>query len=612
MIESRARRLRELTEKHFHGLIDFPAYRAERTRLLDGLREVGDDDDTDTLEAPKPGRAVPAPHPRPAPGAPAEPLPQAPARPFLDRRQQPTVPPRRALWWAVGMVAVTLVALVAWQLSPREGTDVMETPVAAQPASPQTDAALIEDFLTLENWNEEAVSRFLFEWDDLSPLQQQRLRDTEAFRRFVAEVRRRIMVDRAVGAPAFQDGLSLTQALSIELDLGLVSSDPAAPPDREVAPAVPTDTPLEQSGVAVAEPEEPLAPATHKPPPVVADESPEGLPRGGAAPGAAAVQAEPPAAIAVAAPPQRPATREPAPEAAAGDEPGQQLSAAAASGPGVEAPAEPLSDESAGAADESSPSESPGEPRAASPRLESDQPCSVDRLNYRSATCWDLLADGVRAPLLRVLPAGSFIMGEAGDASASPPHKQVIERPFAIGMFEVSRGDYLHFCRSAGRSCPQPRWASDDHPVVDVSWRDAQAYVNWLSERTGASYRLPSEAEWEYAARAGSTSRYPFGDEVDPAFARYDSGVEHNGALPASDRTTRRNGYRLMHMAGNVRELTADSWRASYENEPDDSSVSVRGGSYADPPDRLRSAAREALDRSVSDSKTGFRVVRDL
>jgi formylglycine-generating enzyme required for sulfatase activity len=248
---------------------------------------------------------------------------------------------------------------------------------------------------------------------------------------------------------------------------------------------------------------------------------------------------------------------------------------------------------------------------SAAPIHLSDQPCSADRLNYRSARCWDMISADVRAPLMRVLPAGVFVMGEDGDPNASPVREQNIAQPLAMGVFEVTVADYFLFCAASGRSCPEQRESNDRFPMVDVTWEDASAYAKWLSLETGAPYRLPTEVEWEYAARAASTTAYPFGDTIEPTDARYDT-RRGLGPLPIDDKTMPRNGFDLMHTVGNVREWTSETWRPDYSSQPVGGTKVVRGGSFADPPDKLRSAAREGVSAAHSDPRTGFRVVREL
>lgn len=155
--------------------------------------------------------------------------------------------------------------------------------------------------------------------------------------------------------------------------------------------------------------------------------------------------------------------------------------------------------------------------------------------------------------------------------------------------------------------------------MTNVSWNDANAYVRWLSQVSGATYRLPSESEWEYAARAGTTTEYPFseGDKILPTDARFDA----DSPLPVNDRSVNANRFRLRHIIGNVREWVADAWFENYmgapgdggaRTQPDSGKRAIRGGSYADDASQLRSAARSGLPVDTRDKKTGFRVVREI
>ena len=190
-----------------------------------------------------------------------------------------------------------------------------------------------------------------------------------------------------------------------------------------------------------------------------------------------------------------------------------------------------------------------------------------------------------------------------------------------MSVYEISFADFGVYCKAAGQRCPENPWASDDFPVSLVSWDEAVAYAEWLSAETGHSYRLPSEAEWEYAARAGSRTRYPFGDDVTPVAARSSANGAVDSPLANTDRSVNRNEFRLFHMIGNVREWVADHWQSGYAGAPTDGAARlgseaalrvVRGGAYSDGPLPLRSAARASLERGTRDRLTGFRLVREL
>ena len=151
-------------------------------------------------------------------------------------------------------------------------------------------------------------------------------------------------------------------------------------------------------------------------------------------------------------------------------------------------------------------------------------------------------------------------------------------------------------------------------PVILVSWKDAQAYVAWLSEQTGQPYRLLSEAEWEYACRAGTTTRYSWGDDPPtPEQANFDETTKV-GSCPA-------NSWGLYDMHGNVWEWVEDCWNEGYEGAPNDGSAwtggdcnrrVLRGGSWVNAPGALRSASRERYFPVVQVSDVGFRVARTL
>ena len=235
----------------------------------------------------------------------------------------------------------------------------------------------------------------------------------------------------------------------------------------------------------------------------------------------------------------------------------------------------------------------------------------------------DKMRDGHLGPLLRSLSGGKYIRGDAeGDGDERPP-KEIDLGPFAIGVHEVTFLEYDQFCEATGRDKPDDQeWGRGFRPVVNVTWKDAQAYVEWLSQQTGQRYRLPTDAEWEYAARGGQKSRYWWGDELGVAMANcagcgslWDSEQSAPVArLPA-------NPFGLHDTAGNVFEWVEDCWNDSYEQAPSDGSALetmgcgkrvIRGGAWSFPPHEVRSANRWRDFPSRSSDDTGFRVVREL
>ena len=209
--------------------------------------------------------------------------------------------------------------------------------------------------------------------------------------------------------------------------------------------------------------------------------------------------------------------------------------------------------------------------------------------------------------------------GERSDEQ--PVHNVVISKPFAMSVHEITYGEYQQYCKDTKKTCPAQPWAGDDYPVVNVSWGDAVAYTRWLSTKTGQDYRLPSESQWEYAARGGTTTVYPFGDTIDISYAVFSERKTLSSPLPKTDRTVNRNKFRLYHIVGNVREWVQDTWVDNYKGAPDDGSARMdgdgntriaRGGSYSDNAEALRSAARKPLPATTRDSYTGFRVIQVL
>ena len=257
------------------------------------------------------------------------------------------------------------------------------------------------------------------------------------------------------------------------------------------------------------------------------------------------------------------------------------------------------------------------------------------------------------------IAAGTFTMGspasEAGRYEREgPAHTVTITRPFAIGAYEVTRDEYSRFVRetkhgSSTESClvnEGHRWEnragqdwrnldfaqSPRHPALCISWEDATAYVSWLSARTGEDYRLPSAAEWEYAARAGSSAPWYWGDDVDIQ-CRYANGADMATDFPW--RTTCNDGHAgtslvgsylandfgLYDMIGNAWEWVQDCFTWSYEGAPateaarldgDCSSRVMRGASWASTPKYLRAAHRGGERATFRSDYTGFRVARAL
>jgi len=231
-------------------------------------------------------------------------------------------------------------------------------------------------------------------------------------------------------------------------------------------------------------------------------------------------------------------------------------------------------------------------------------------------------------PEMIVVPAGSFTMGsptnQGHDALEEPQHKVTIAKPFAVAKLEltfaewdacVAYGDCMHVSDSG--------FGRGQQPAINVSWNDAQRYVGWLSRMTGKPYRLLSEAEYEYAMRAGTQTVYPWGDEIGQENANCNGcGSQWDGQHPAPVGSFAPNRFGLYDMVGNVWESVEDCGHADYNGAPEDGSAwiegadcsgrVVRGGSWLDFPEFLRSAARDGRSIDAQFSNYGLRVGRTL
>ena len=226
-------------------------------------------------------------------------------------------------------------------------------------------------------------------------------------------------------------------------------------------------------------------------------------------------------------------------------------------------------------------------------------------------------------PQMVVVPAGRFTMG---GESEGPRHLVTIVRRFAVSKFEITFAEW-DACVNAG-GCGGHRagdrnWGRGQRPAIYVSWRDARSYVRWLQQFLGQPYRMLSEAEWEYAARAGTRSAFPWGAAAGRNRANCKGcGSRWDGRKTAKAGTFPANAFGLHDMHGNVREWVQDCWHASYRGAPADGSARtegadcrkrvLRGGSWSDIPWDMRSGRRQSGKWKARNSKTGFRVALTL
>ena len=212
----------------------------------------------------------------------------------------------------------------------------------------------------------------------------------------------------------------------------------------------------------------------------------------------------------------------------------------------------------------------------------------------------EVFQDCAECPEMVGVPPGSFRMGDlngGGDADEGPARRVDIARPFAIARFETTFAEW-DACVAAG-GCPPGAgdlgWGREERPAINVSPEDAEAFVDWLSRLAGARYRLPSEAEWEYAARAGSETRYPWGNDIGRNRANCDGcGSGWDDARTAPVGSFPANAFGVHDTAGNVYEWVADCGRYSYQGAPSDGSVWGSGWGLSLPHDARRVLAQPA------------------
>ena len=271
------------------------------------------------------------------------------------------------------------------------------------------------------------------------------------------------------------------------------------------------------------------------------------------------------------------------------------------------------------------------------PAATADPPSSPEGTADPAAA--ETFRDCPSCPEMVVIPAGTFRMGcvsrsDRCDDSERPVHEVEVSS-FALSKHEVTRGQFAAFVAATGHntrggcigvgtgSWRDQRGQRDDHPVVCVNWDDAQAYVRWLRRETGERYRLPSESEWEYSARAGTMTPWYWGDRAEDG-CEYGNGRDSDdgcddgwertapvGSFPA-------NGFGLHDMAGNVEEWVEDCWHYGYDGAPSDGSAwtgggdcgvrVTRGGDWGS--GNERSADRELWDAGIRSTSNGFRVAR--
>lgn len=258
---------------------------------------------------------------------------------------------------------------------------------------------------------------------------------------------------------------------------------------------------------------------------------------------------------------------------------------------------------------------------------------SPPRATAPESSLGEYFRDCADCPDMAAIPAGAFRMGAgpgegARDAAETPVRDISIAKGFAIGAREVTFAEWDRcVAEAACRAVSDNGWGRGDRPVVGVSFDDIRSYIAWLSNKTGRFYRLPSEAEWEYAARAGSQGPFAFGSTISANEANFNGKYPYSGpAQPFRGRTTPAgsfppNAFGLYDMHGNAWEWTADCWNASHGAAPSDGAAALsgdctkhvlKGGAWNTGAWRLRSAHRIGKSDTAREFDNGFRLARDL
>lgn len=582
-----AERLRTLAHEHQEGRLDLTAYRALRGPLLDSLASGVTPTAMETTQPrvahrqmqrdaiTRPGK----PHQTKASDSVAEPL-------ATSRRLH-----QIAGWIAATIVVVIAVVVWAWfqhdRSEPQQSTNTTSAP-------PGAARSALDQFMDAGDWGDGRIAALNATLMELGSEQIAPLTREAGFQRFVDELRRRLKEQQALAPVTLTVDNSPLAALAVTVGVDLKSPDSelhivAAPPAQRA------------EGIAEGKGSTGAAPVPR---------AGAGRTRDGGANAVGAVAAgeaqqpsstpQPQASAAVDA-----QSAEGAPVAVGGSATGSRSAADAASTAdgGARSAGRSAGPAAKTAADQSTP-----------------DACPRERLRSRRPLCQDTLASGADGPLLALVPAGAFDMGSTQAPEEQPVHHVTIGDAFAISVYEVSQGEFKQYCEATRRPCTTQPWSGDDYPVVNVSWDEARGYVEWLSTVTHHHYTLPTESQWEYAARAGSTGLYPSGTSLSPTDANFSMLKKQTVAARRSQKFNA-NAFRLVHTVGNVREWVEDPWSQTYASAPSDGAAMkstkptmrvARGGSYTDGSTRLRLSMREGLAPGTRDVTTGFRIVREL
>jgi len=563
-----AARLRTLAQDYQDGRLNLAAYRSLRAPLLDSL----------VLNAPRAVDAMAVTQPRIA------------ARPSVAARASESAPPQvqggtktptGLIVAIIGLVAIAGAGLWFWtSQSPQGDGASVSTPAAEM----HPVYATVRPFVDRGDWSDGRLAALNASLLELGGQRIGEVAREHWFLRFVDELRRRLKEQQALASTTLTADNSALAALAVTVGLDLNSPDAAI----RIAAAEPTGASESSASASGAHGADGSAStAQHR----------AASPSSGAATSSGTERAAGAASVV----------------SASGPASAEQSAGSSARAPSVgsQRSGAPESTTSAQGARAGSATETNAAPAAST--------CRLELIRSRRPLCQDTLPDGAEGPQLALIPAGVFDMGSSESSTEQPVHRVTIHRPFAISVYEVSQGEFAKFCAQTRRTCPAQPQSGDDYPVVNVTWDDARAYADWLSSVTRYRYSLPTEAQWEYAARAGQTGLVPSGDALSPTDAHFSMVAKQTEAARRAQKFNQ-NAFRLVHTVGNVREWVEDGWSEDFTSAPTDGSASpakgalrvARGGSYADTAAKLRLSTREGLPEGTRDGLTGFRVVREL
>ncbi|MGE0384699.1 MAG: SUMF1/EgtB/PvdO family nonheme iron enzyme [Gammaproteobacteria bacterium] len=572
--------LRDLARRYADGRMDRDEYRRRRAALLSAIVEgsvgvgPGADEDptTDAVTGPTNFTITPVTAP-----------------------ERTAPPPRKRSGLAVAAIGAFAVAIGGWWFFGR-GTPVPDTAPASQAAPSIPVPELVSGFLEHPDWSPAGIDGLHAGWLALPAQARAPFEGSQAKAELADGIYQQLAEERTVAGvdPNLQSVERQTKLAALASAFSI--QDPRI---EEVVAALEARR-TELAAASAAQPAQDAAPQAAQVQTTTAS------PRT-PAPATTEDVTTPAAATAAAntAPPAQPAQAAPAPVPTPVTAPVPAVGAAATAATAPPAKPAPTTEDAPAAP---APSVAAGDGHG----------CNAALGRTRRPFCRDRLGTAGEGPLMVVLVPGEFTMGGT-KASEQPSRKVRIGYALAVAAYETTAGEMQRFCKASGHPCPGQPWNDAGYPAVNVTWNDAVAYAQWLARQTGRPYRLPTEAEWEFAARAGTTTAYPSGEDLLPTDARFSYHGPVNSPLPISDRSINRNRFRLFHMVGNVREWVADAWHDSHAGAPADGSARsggtmrvVRGGSFRNGADALRSAAREPRPADGSDDETGFRVVLAL